>query len=511
MAKPLESLTISAPGFFGLNTQESGITLDPGWATTAINCVIDKFGRLGARKGWEYVTTSGGTSTDLLGAHNFRDIDATDTLISWNATTFYSGTTTLSTITDNSTAFTSANFSAVTLNDMAFFVQDGDEPRYYDPVGGTIEDISTAGNTSTNLSAIDGANVALSAYGRLWLADFTADKSTIRWSNLLDGTDFDSGSSGSLDLSAVLVNGNDRIIGLGAHSGRLIIFCRNSVILYQDTDSDTVLDPTTMQLVEVITGVGCVARDSIQNTGTDILFLASDGVRSLGRLLQEKSQPMRDITKNIRDDLVTDIAGEPNEIRSVYDTKRAFYLLLFPEYDRIYCIDMRNSLQDGSNRVTIWDTQDQTNLLSVNDTLYFTRTDGLAQYATFQDNGESYGFKYYTTALDMGDANRQKYIKRVSVTLIGGSQQDIVVKVSGDYAGSYKSYTAAITPGTVAEYGVSEYNTESEYSTGIIADTVRIPTGTSGDVVSIGFEADIDGAQFSVQKLGIFLKQGRVY
>jgi len=56
MASPLQSASIAAPGFFGLNTQESGITLESGFALEATNCVIDKFGRLGARKGWQYLT-----------------------------------------------------------------------------------------------------------------------------------------------------------------------------------------------------------------------------------------------------------------------------------------------------------------------------------------------------------------------------------------------------------------------------------------------------------------------
>ena len=52
MAKQLMSSSIAAPAFYGLNTQESGVTLQEGFALQADNCVIDKFGRLGARKGW---------------------------------------------------------------------------------------------------------------------------------------------------------------------------------------------------------------------------------------------------------------------------------------------------------------------------------------------------------------------------------------------------------------------------------------------------------------------------
>ena len=64
MTAPLVSASIAAPGFFGLNTQESSITLESGYALVADNTIIDKYGRLGARKGWRYVT-SGSTGINL--------------------------------------------------------------------------------------------------------------------------------------------------------------------------------------------------------------------------------------------------------------------------------------------------------------------------------------------------------------------------------------------------------------------------------------------------------------
>jgi len=52
MVAKLLTTTVSAPGFMGLNTQDSSVSLEAGYATVANNCVIDKFGRIGARKGW---------------------------------------------------------------------------------------------------------------------------------------------------------------------------------------------------------------------------------------------------------------------------------------------------------------------------------------------------------------------------------------------------------------------------------------------------------------------------
>ena len=52
MAEQLLTSSIAAPGFMGVNTQDSSVSLESGYATIASNCIIDKFGRIGARKGW---------------------------------------------------------------------------------------------------------------------------------------------------------------------------------------------------------------------------------------------------------------------------------------------------------------------------------------------------------------------------------------------------------------------------------------------------------------------------
>ena len=71
MAEKLHHIEIRAPGFLGLNTQDSPTATSPSFASIANNCVIDKFGRIGARKGWEYTTTSGGAA--LTGSIGIED------------------------------------------------------------------------------------------------------------------------------------------------------------------------------------------------------------------------------------------------------------------------------------------------------------------------------------------------------------------------------------------------------------------------------------------------------
>ena len=63
MSQPIQAYAITAPGFYGLNTQDSSLDLASGFALTANNCIIDQYGRVGARKGWSALNSS--TNSDL--------------------------------------------------------------------------------------------------------------------------------------------------------------------------------------------------------------------------------------------------------------------------------------------------------------------------------------------------------------------------------------------------------------------------------------------------------------
>ena len=79
MAQELKSINLVAPGFKGINTEDSPLSQDPSFAETADNAVIDKRGRIAARKGLN-VTTTNKTQlgSDYLSAiKEFRDAKAT--------------------------------------------------------------------------------------------------------------------------------------------------------------------------------------------------------------------------------------------------------------------------------------------------------------------------------------------------------------------------------------------------------------------------------------------------
>ena len=114
MAKPLQSIAIQAPGFFGLNTEDSPTSLPEQYALEATNCVIDQFGRIGARKGWQYLTTTNPDS--IVSISEFVNEDGDTEVNSASDTAIYSGITTLTDITPTGYTVSDGYFSYATLN-----------------------------------------------------------------------------------------------------------------------------------------------------------------------------------------------------------------------------------------------------------------------------------------------------------------------------------------------------------------------------------------------------------
>lgn len=521
MSKQLQTTSIVAPGFFGLNTQESGVTLDPGYAVQATNCVIDKFGRLGSRRGWAYRTTKLNTVADanvgveLKGLHNFIDLAGVKTYLSWNDTTFYKGYDNLTTITPTTTdTISTGKWRAATLNDRTYFFQESYKPLLYTNES-TTDEFRTIDTHPSYTGTAPQGSIVLSAYGRLWVAGTADNKTTVFFSDLLDGTKWGTGSAGSINIAGTFSTDSDIVTGLAAHNGFLVVFCQNSTIIFGDTDSfQGSFDVTSLQLVEIIEGVGCIAQDTIANTGEDVFFLSSSGLRSLSRTIQEKSQPLNDLSKNIRDDIIDliETQSDLSTVKGIYVPRFAFYLLSFPDSGFAYCFDTRVPLQDGSLRTTFWDKQTHNDFMYDTTTrqLLYAESNGIAEYFGFTDNGNSYRFTYFTSYFDLQQPNIVKIIKQAAITLIGPRGQGFVIKLGYDYDTIFRSYPFALSAGGVVyEYNESEY-TVAEYNGGLQIEKVKSSVGGAGTIVQLGFETSVNGAPMSIQRLDVFGKTGRI-
>lgn len=512
MYNKLATTSIVAPGFMGLNTQDSSVALESGFATQAMNCVIDKFGRIGARKGWLPEHT---TNADL----GSNPVQALGELITTNGTSYILAAgnnklyrlngSTLTTLTygggGSAPTITANNWQLAPLNGIMFFYQEGHDPLYYDP-GTSTTTYKRISEHPSYVATVQQSNIAISAFGRTWTASTTSDKNTIQFSDLLEGYRLSTGSAGTLDVSQVWPNGVDEIQALASHNGFLIVFGKTQILIYQNPQ-----DPAALSLQDAITGVGCVARDSVVATGNDVIFLSDSGVRSLRRVIQEKSAPLRDLSANVRDDLVEDVfRGSTTSIRAAYSDKEAFYLLSIPSQSLVYCFDMRAMMQNGAARVTQWNNlvpqafcykRDKTLLLGV--------AGYVAEYTGHLDNTSTYPFFYYTSYFDFQSPTTVKYLKKIGFYFVGGQNYTVSVKYGFDYSDIYNSQQITLPMFTGAEYNIAEFNI-GEYGGSAGFNVEKINVGGSGNVLQVGFETNINGNALSIQKLDVYVKTGKI-
>lgn len=596
MAEQSITGSIAAPGFFGLNTQDSSVQLNSGFALEANNCVIDKYGRIGARKGWTPV------NTDPAGSDVFRSvyelikddgkvvISAAGNKIYTGETTLtrqyvmsatevsatYSQTTTVITVTKvahgllagavvylnftsgagvdgyytiatvpsvdtftvtASTATTSGNVTytpplnyeitgdnwqisgmpfdtGATPSAHAVLVQADHPVLIYHKIGNTshlhtgeygLQRLGDYANLPVGYTVTDfKPNCVLTSYGRTWVADIANDRQTVYFSDLLNPGEWKTGTSGYLNIGEVVPN-NDPIVALAAHNGFLIIFCRRHIVVYKNA-----LDPSQLTLEDVISGVGCIARDSVQSIGTDLMFLSETGVQSFLRVVQEKSLPFRDVSKNVRDDLLSLLGSETEaNIKAVYYPSDAFYLLSFPTNKLVYCFDTRGVLENGAARTTVWTDIAPTAFCVTQDRkLYIGKPGYIGNYTGYEDDTNTYRFAYYTNYFDFDQPSTLKILKKINMIAIGGSGQPIVFRWAFDYNSNYQSGVLSLDAITVAEYGIAEYGV-AQYTNGIALDNITTQASGTGRILQLGFEADIDGAPLSIQKIDFALKPGK--
>jgi hypothetical protein len=595
MAEQLLTGAIQAPGFSGLNIQDSTVQLTSGFALEAYNCVIDKYGRIGARKGWNKVNTTAASTGSfraifelvkndgniVVSAANNKLYTGTTTLAEQSVygTNYHSGatytqtgvtvtvthpthgytagqivhfnvssgtlpdgnytiaapTTNTFTVTAAASATTSGSTSlinvlpyAITENNWQFTampylgginssahvigIQRSHAPLVYHRYGtdhtddygfqrlGDLATLPTGYTVDTFKPAC-----SLTAFGRLWVANIGTDDQTVYFTDLQDPKNFRTGTAGYLDISQVIPTG-DGIVSVASHNGFLVIFCHRHIVLYANPT-----DPTAITVQDVIKGVGCIARDSVASVaGTDNLFLSETGVQSLQRLISEKSMPFRDISKNVRDELISNVNTEDEDnIKAVYYAPDAFYLLTLPTTGFTYCFDTRGQLENGAARATVWRNINPTAFcVTESRELFIGKPGYIGVYEEYADNTVPYRFSYYTNYFDMDSPTTIKILKKVGVVAIGGRGQNLAVKWAFDYTGNHDSQTIALSSGGVAEYGIGEYGI-AEYSSGISLDSVKFNATGTGKVVQLGFECDINGSPLSIQKIDLALKQGK--
>ena len=559
MAQQQQNITIQAPGFHGLNTEDSPFQQDYGFALTADNAVVDRYGRIGAREAFatytDTVTISYSTHASMatetkhlyrmahghingvlriIGTLGHLQYDAAGSLLQSDYYIVEIVGTTMSsitypTLTDDSTL---ADACIVAFEDAFYIFSDGNAPLVFD--GTAITKLSADAaylppqdDGGTIAAELDG-DIAFAGAGRMWVTGVGDDYSTIYYSDLLIPEQWYDGkaaptdpqnTAGIIDVREYWPTGYDEITAMVEHNNFLVVFGRSSILLYANINAADPAGTDGIYLADTITNIGCVNRDAVTSIGSDLLFVDDTGVRSLGRTIQEKSVPIGDLTANVKEDITSLLRGEDTKAISLcYIPNKNVVICLFANSEQAYAIEMRRPSPTGAMKVTRWTGCVFNRGLYV-DTVGTAYTllagkhgGGALKYEGYAEwSGEPYLFKYDSAVLTFGESVVQKFIKQIDFTIVSTSF-DAPAVVRWGYGGVLE-YTAnkTIQASTPALYGISEYGTAT-YGPGFeVIKRYRTNAKGSGAVARVGLEVEIYGNSCAIQEINIQTLLGRIY
>jgi hypothetical protein len=516
----LAPITLVAPGSKGLNKEREFNLLTPEWATEASNCVISLGGRLASRSGWADQTTNAIAGTPTIDVmHEYKQKDGTTFIISAAGNKIFKGIQDFTNVANDITSLTAPtadHWKFINFNNKVLGFQRGHTPIEWSGSG----DFTDASYTGTGPDGND----AVAAFGRVWAID--ADLQTVRYSALLDDTDYSTASGGgSVDMSSVWTQGMDQIVAITAFGSNLVVFGKNHIVIWADgTGSEIGLNPINMYVVDTIEGTGCIARDSVQPIGEgDVFYLSRHGIQSLGRTIQNKTNPVGSVTAMVSTQLKSSVelerigAGEFDTIRSVFSPENSMYLLILPTAEEIFYVDTRSPYTDaetGDLRYPIctWN-------VGGNPTSFLARQNGalllgsagvVGLYSGDSDNGVGFTMSFWSAWLDLGELNeRLKMLKELSAIIQIGGSGSATYRWEFDWTGDSESATITYAGQTAAEYGIAEYNID-EYSGALSVQRKAFPGRGQGQFLRIGATLSINGFGFVLQQMQLVPAVGRL-
>lgn len=522
--KVLNVVPLDTIGINGLDSQTNPTALGATWFTKADNIVYTEGGKVTFRKGLKQKSLNGGAKIGSMVEHYNGTVNKIFGAISGNIHELD--------LTDKDNAFgvafatggSTSDWQFQNFNNELLAFQGGLDILHYESGSwGKVKDDASytapAGVTTFDPSC------GLGYYGRIWAGGITEEKDVLYYSDLLDSHKWSTGSAGGIDLKTVW--GHDEIVAIHPYMGNLVIFGKENIAIYKFPT-----EPTDMALDEVIRGIGCASRDSIQAIGNDLYFLSDTGVRSLIRTAESDKLPLRDISVTVKDEIISHVKASRN-VKSAYYYAEGLYLLSFVDRNVTYVFDIQYTTSDAARptqqvpRVTKWTfaaDRDPASLLYSEDygLLVGQQAGRIASYEGYYDMDYS-GSNVYTSNPYTGsistvwlslspDLEKASILKRLIMVISGGQGTDIGLRLYKDFELAPKlSPTFKLNPalsGTPSTWGSGLYAT-AKYAPIHGLKEHSIPLSGSAKYLRLEMDGVTKGYKASLQSLALLFKQGK--
>ena len=421
------------------------------------------------------ITTLGSTIIAARGASLFK-ASATSLSASWTS------------ITGARTSATRYNFDALNFNGTAKIIGVDSVSNAFTYDGSNYVLLNGASGTGAGTAPADPEHVAVHR-GRVFFSGMAADTAEIVYTAILSENDYTSASgAGNMQVP-------DKIVQLKSFREKLIIFCENSIYqLLGSSPADFVLSPITRDL-------GCVDGFSVQEFGSNLVFLAPDGLRTVAATEKIGDIELGSLSRNIQSKLESVASGAL--ISSVVAREKNQYRLFFPgttadEADSEGII--MTQTKDGFSFSTIKGfgpaCATSTIITGEEYILHGERSGGFIYRQdtgnTFAedvdgDNGTNMTAIYQSPHMILGDAGIRKNMQRVILNYEAEGTLDADLYMLYDYEDPDSAQPSAIQLtdiGSVSLYGTAKYGT------GLYGTTEGIPL-IRQHVVGSGFAIGI--------------------
>ena len=526
--KVLNVVPLDTIGINGLDSQTNPTALGATWFTKADNIVYTEGGKVTFRKGLKQKTLNAGAKIGSMIEHFDGSVNK---IFGASGGTIYEVD-----LTDKDNAFingyttggSTSDWQFQNFNNKLLGFQGGLDLIHY--TGGSWAKVKDAsGYTAPNGVTTFDPSCGLGYYGRVWAGGITEEKDVLYYSDLLDSVKWSSGSAGGIDLKTVW--GHDEIVAIHPYMGMLVIFGKENIAIYKDPD-----EPTTMYLDEVIRGVGCVSRDSIQAIGNDLYFLSDTGVRSLIRTAESDKLPLKDISITVKDEIIAHVKASTN-VKSAYYYAEGLYMLSFVDRNVTYVFDIQYLTENREvPRVTKWtfaDNRHPASLIYSEDygLLVGQHSGRVAGYEGYYDVDYSgsnvYTYHPYTGSLSTvwmslsPELERASILKRLIMVISGGQGSDVGLRLYKDFELAPKlSPTFKLNPslsGSPALWGTAKYPssatpaawTSEKYAPIHGLKEHSVPLSGSAKYLRIEMDGVTKGYKASLQSLALLFKHGK--